>query len=98
MTIADVDHLALRDPDTYDRLLAGYFRLLGDGKLWWQRCDEAALPGWDRAMRKAITFVAEGSKIAPERLAAWLDGTLPQTRELVHALACEYLEREDARG
>lgn len=84
----DVDALALHDPAEYDRLLRGYFRLLGDRRAWWQT--DAADSRWKCCVQAAIRAVAERSRIKPQALASYLrDSDCPGARRVVLELAHE---------
>ncbi|MHB8433823.1 MAG: hypothetical protein ACYDCA_09545 [Candidatus Tyrphobacter sp.] len=90
--ISPVDALALCDPDEYRRLLDGFFLLLGERRLWWQRCAEADDPRWKSCLRDAIVDVATRSRCSPEWVADLLDGDdLPKTRRRIMRLARERL-------
>jgi hypothetical protein len=86
-TIADVECLALFDPDGYERLLRSYWLLLGESRLWW----ESALAGdavrWLNAVRHAIIEIAKASSVPAEWLADALDCGLPKTRRRIIDIA-----------
>jgi len=82
----DVDALALHDPAEYDRLLRGYFRLLGDRRAWWQ--SDNADDRWKACVQAAIRAIAERSRIKASALACYLrDSDCPGARKTVLELA-----------
>ncbi len=60
-TVLDVDALALSNPAAYRRLLDGFYLLLGQRRLWWQRCTAAEQPAWEACVRAAMIEIAAPS-------------------------------------
>lgn len=89
----DADDLALRDPAEYERLLHGYFLVLGERRLWWQRCSEADHPRWKTCVAEAMTALARRSHVPPAWLADALDveDAVPCTRRRIMRMARERL-------
>jgi len=82
----DVDALALHDPAEYDRLLRGFFRLLGDRREWWHTDNDDAR--WKACVQAATRAIAERSRIETSALARYLrDGDCPGARKAVLELA-----------
>jgi hypothetical protein len=88
-SIEDVESLALENPDEFDRLLKGYFRLLGSRpKVWWQDDAGAMDERWSSCIRQAIAQLAAASGVPTRTLADWLDDeALPRARAKVIELA-----------
>ena len=88
-SIEDVERLALESPDDYDRLLRGYFRLLGASRpMWWQEDSGAMDERWPEAIRHSIAQLASSSGVPVRVLADWLDDeALPKARAKVIELA-----------
>lgn len=89
----DADSLALSDPAEYERLLHGYFLLLGERRLWWQRCGEADDARWRGCVAQAVSTVARRSGIDPAWLADALDveDAFPRCRRRIMRAAREHL-------
>ncbi len=82
----DVDALALHFPAQYDRLLRGYFRLLGDRRAWWQTDNDDER--WKACVQAATRAIAERSRIETSALARYLrDGDCSGARKAVLELA-----------
>jgi hypothetical protein len=91
-SLFDVDALAISDPARYQELLAGFFLVLGERRLWWQCCADTDRPRWKACMRAAIVKVATRSGCAAAWLADMLDlGALPRTQIRVMRIARELL-------
>lgn len=88
--------IMLEQPAEYERLLHGYFLLLGERRLWWQRCSEADDPRWTRCVASAVRSIAKRSKVDPAWLADALDveDALPGCRRRIIRMAREQLARE----
>lgn len=93
MNFNRADTLALNDPAEYEKALHGFFLVLGERRLWWQRCAQADNAQWVNCVRFAIKSVATDSRIPPPWLADALDvdDALPRTRRRVLRLARERL-------
>lgn len=94
-TALDVDAIALSDPAQYRRLLDGFFLLLGERRLWWERCAEAEDSAWQTHVRAAIIETAAPTGWTPARLADLLDldGSFPKTKVRILRLARERFYR-----
>jgi len=92
-----LDDLILNDPDEYERLLHSYFLLLGERRLWWQRCAQSDDPRWASCVRATIVQIARRSKCEPAWLADLLDdGAFPLTKRLIMRIAKETLSARKA--
>ena len=98
-TVLDVDALALSNPAAYRRLLDGFYLVLGQRRLWWQRCTAADEAGWEACVRAAMIDIAAPSGWSPARLADLLDleDAFPKTKDRVLGLARERLHRNTVK-
>ncbi|MHB1798193.1 MAG: hypothetical protein ACYCUI_07810 [Vulcanimicrobiaceae bacterium] len=85
--------LAIAEPAEYERRLHSYFLILGERRLWWQRCAEAEDPRWRACVRAAIIALATRSQCLPAWLAEALelDDALLRTRRRILRMARERL-------
>jgi hypothetical protein len=99
-TVLDVDALALSNPAAYRRLLDGFYLLLGQRRLWWQRCTAAEQPAWEACVRAAMIEIAAPSGWSPAMLADLLDleEAFPKAKDRILRLARKQLYRNTVKA
>ena len=91
-SIDDVEALILEEPTEFRRLLDGYFLILGERRLWWQRTADSDSPRWRECVRRAIVHVAGTSEYTPASLADLLDREhFPKAQARIMRIARELL-------